>query len=110
METRACSAASTLTDYVGDVPDSDPATPVTCTNPDVSIRLINDTAYANCYEVPRDEVPCRVEVTVEFDFSVITPLRLQFGDTSLGLPAGLTLARDSTFAVSNFELDVEPSP
>jgi Flp pilus assembly protein TadG len=110
MQTRACSAASTLTDYVGDEPDSDPATPVTCTNPEVTYQLINDTAYATCFEVPRDEVPCRVEVTVEFDFNVITPVRLRFGDTTLGLPESLTLTRNSTFAISNFELDEEPSP
>ncbi|HEX2766838.1 MAG TPA: TadE family protein [Candidatus Limnocylindria bacterium] len=110
METRACSAASTLTGYVGDIPDSDPATPVTCTNPEVDVELINDTGFATCYEVPRDQAPCRVKVTVTFDFTVVTPLRLQFGDTELGLPSAVTIVRDSTFAVSNFELDVEPSP
>ena len=39
MQTRACSAASTLTDYVGDAPDTDPATPVACTNPAVDIEI-----------------------------------------------------------------------
>ena len=76
----------------------------------MTIELIPDVDPAVCYAVPRDAVPCRVKVTVEYDFSVAVPLRLQFGDTSLGLPSALTLTRESIFAISNFELDVEPTP
>ena len=108
METRACSAASNLTDYAGSNPDD--GAPVTCTNPAVAYQLINNTSYANCLDVPRDEVPCRVEVTVTYDFNVIVPLRLQFGDTELGLPSQLTISRESTFAISNFELDEGLAP
>ena len=104
MQARACSAASTLTDYEGD-PPSDIAT---CTNPTFSYQLINDTSYANCYDVPRGDDPCRVEVTLEFEFNVIVPLGIQFGDATLGLPQQVTLTRTSTFAVSDFELDEEP--
>jgi Flp pilus assembly protein TadG len=111
MQTRACTAASTLTDYEGDDPaDIPPGDPVTCTNPTVTADLINDTAYANCFDVPRDEVPCRVEVTLEYEFEVIVPLRLSFGDTVLGLPSSVDLTRTSTFAVSNFELDEALAP
>ena len=108
MQDRACTAASTLSDYVGD----DPAVtdPATCTNPTVTYQLINDTAHGNCFEVPRDETPCRVEVTVEHDFEVIVPLRIQFGDAVLGLPDGITITRNSTFAVSNFEIDEAAGP
>ena len=112
METRACTSASTLPDYEGDDPAS-PPTPgvVGCTNPTVTYTLVPDPANTpNCYEVPRDQVPCRVEVTVTHEFEVIVPLRLQFGDTVLGFPDSVTIARTSTFAVSNFEIDPEPSP
>jgi Flp pilus assembly protein TadG len=104
MLARACSAASTLTDYVGD-PPSDTAA---CSNPTFSYRLINDTSYASCYDVPREEDPCRVEVTLDYDFHVIVPLSLTFGDTTLGVPPDVALTRTSTFAVSDFELDEEP--
>jgi Flp pilus assembly protein TadG len=108
MVDRACTAASTLNDYVGDDPDvTDPAQ---CTNPTVTYVLHNDTAHANCFDVPRDETPCRVEVRVEHDFQVIVPLRLNFGGTVLGLPNEITLSRVSTFAISNFELDEDLAP
>jgi hypothetical protein len=41
---------------------------------------------------------------------VIVPLRLQFFDTTLGLPATVPMTRQSTFAVSDFQIDIEPSP
>lgn len=111
MTTRACTAVSTLTDYEGDDPALvAPGDPVTCTNPTVTWAIDNDTAHPNCYDVPRTEAPCRVTVTVTYDFNVIVPLRLNFGDTELGLPSSVTLVRDSTFAVSNFELDETLAP
>jgi Flp pilus assembly protein TadG len=106
MVARACSAASTLNDYVGD-PPSDTAT---CSNPTVTSRLIKPPGVSNCYDVPRDETPCQVEATVVHDFQVIIPLRLTFGDTELGFPSQVTLTRTSTFAVSDFELDREIEP
>jgi TadE-like protein len=111
METRACTSASNLSDYAGDDPDSPPAPGVVeCTNPTVTYTLLPDPANTpNCYDVPRDQVPCRVEVTVTHEFEVIVPLRLRFGDTVLGLPESVTIERTSTFAVSNFEID-EPTP
>ncbi|MGI8829253.1 MAG: TadE family protein [Candidatus Limnocylindria bacterium] len=106
MEARACSAASTLNDYVGD-PPSDSAT---CTNPTFSYDLIKPAGVGNCYEVPRESTPCRVAVTVEHDFQVIVPLRLTFGDAELGFPSSVPLARTSTYAVSDFELDRQNEP
>jgi hypothetical protein len=108
MTTRACSAASTLTDYVGDDPSA--GDPVSCTNPTVTYQLIPAPGGGPCAEVGRDQRPCMVEVTVEFDFNVIVPLRLQFGGTTLGVPPSVTITRDSTFAVSNFELDEAVAP
>ncbi len=108
METRACTAASVLTDYVGE----DPATsdPVTCTNPTVTYQLLNDTGYPNCFDVPANRAPCRVQVSVVHDFQVIIPLRLTFGDAELGLPSQVTITRESTFAVSKFEIDEDLAP
>lgn len=111
MRTRACTAASTLNDYQGDDPATVPAgDPVTCTNPTVTHDVINDTAYPNCYDVPRTEVPCRVVVTVAHDFQVIAPLQLRVGDAEIGLPSSVPLTRTATFAVSNFELDESMAP
>lgn len=106
MEGRACSAASTLPDYMGDGP-SDTAE---CTNPTFSYVADKPAGVVNCYEVPRDEPACRVTVTVDFDFETIVPLGLQFGDTTLGLPSTVALSRTSTFAISDFELDRELEP
>jgi TadE-like protein len=116
MVTRACISASTLTDYDGDDPSADP---VTCVNPSVTFRLLDsagnevpatDAGYQACYAVLRTEVPCRVEVTIEYEFGVIVPLRLTLGDTVLGIPPSVHLTRTSTFAVSNFELDEALAP
>jgi Flp pilus assembly protein TadG len=108
METRACTAASVLTDYVGD----DPATsdPVTCSNPTVTYQLLNDTGYSNCFDVPANVAPCRVQVSVEHEFQIFLPLRLTFGDAELGLPSQVTITRESIFAVSKFELDEGLAP
>jgi hypothetical protein len=107
MERRACSAASTLPDY------EEPAGTVdhsTCTNPVFSYELIEPPGVTNCYGVPREDDPCWVKVTLVHEFRVILPLRLQFGDTELGLPSAVTLTRTSTFAVSDFEIDEDLAP
>jgi hypothetical protein len=51
-----------------------------------------------------------VRVTLDFDFGVIVPLRISFFDTTLGLPSEVHITRASTFAVSDFEIDIEPAP
>lgn len=112
MQTRACTAASTLADYEGDDPSAvAPGDPVTCTNPTFDWDVIPAPGpYPNCYDVPRDEVPCRIQVTLEHDFHVIIPLNIRFGDTTLGLPSEVPITKNSTFAVSNFELDETLAP
>lgn len=107
IERRACTAASTLTDYEGAADHS------TCTNPTVDIAL--DAAPAGvapgeCSEVERSGTPCRVVVTLVYEFRTIFPLSLQFGDTRLGIPPEVRLERSSTFAISDFELDATPAP
>jgi Flp pilus assembly protein TadG len=109
IERRACTAASTLTDYEGAADNS------TCTNPTVDIALDFGPAGVTpgeCWDVERDATPCRVVVTLQYEFRTILPLSLQFGDTRLGIPSEVLLERSSTFAISDFELDapLEPSP
>jgi Flp pilus assembly protein TadG len=106
MQARACSAASTLTDYLG----SDPGPTATCTNPAFSYEVVPaPNGPSNCYDVPRDWEPCKIKVTLDFEFRVIVPLSLKFGDTTLGLPDTVQMSRSSVFAVSDFEIDVDPS-
>jgi Flp pilus assembly protein TadG len=108
MERRACTAASTLTDY------AEPPGTVnheTCSNPTFAYELIYPGGAAiDCSQVPREDDPCRVAVTLEYDFRLIVPFSIQFFDTGLGLPSEVTLTRESVFAVSDFEIDIEPSP
>jgi Flp pilus assembly protein TadG len=106
MERRACAASSTLNDYAGASDYS------TCTNPSFSYELVEPAGVTDCSTVARAETPCRVRVTLEYDFHVIVPLSLQFGDARLGLPNTVALERSSTFAISDFELDepLAPSP
>ena len=108
MERRACTAASTLTDY-----EEPPGTVnhETCTNPTFSYELMypGGGGPIDCSAVPREDDPCLVHVTMDHDFQVIVPLRLRFFDTTLGLPAEVAITRESTFAVSDFQIDIEPA-
>lgn len=105
MELRACSAASTLTDYEADPPSST----ATCSNPSFSYELIKPSGVTNCYAVAPEDQPCRVRVTLDYTFHIIVPLSLKFGDATLGLPDTVEMSRSSLFAISDFQVDVEPS-
>jgi hypothetical protein len=108
MEHRACTAASNLPDY------SEPSGTVdhaTCDNPTFLMEMLYPGGTpVDCSAIPREADPCRVRVTMEFDFRPIVPIGLQFFDTRLGIPEEVTLTRQSTFAVSDFEVDIEPVP
>ena len=103
MRNRACVASSTLPDYVG--PDD------SCTNPDFSYELSLDkgatwvsyTPGLGCDD-PVREPPCWLKVTLSYDFNVIVPMNLQFGDKTLGLPSTLTFTRSSIFAMTDLML------
>jgi hypothetical protein len=109
MELRACTAASTLPDYEEPTGTVDHET---CTNPSFGYQLIypGDGSPVDCSTVAREDDPCLVQVSMDYEFHVIVPLRLQFFDTTLGLPATVAVTRESTFAVSDFQIDIEPSP
>lgn len=98
MNERGCIAARTLTDYVG--PDT------ACTNPVMAVSLIeaDGTPGANCDDETRS-VPCRVKVTMSFDFHLIIPLNIDFFGAQFGFPSKLNFTRDSIFAISDFDSD-----
>jgi hypothetical protein len=105
MRERACVAASTLTDYSG--PDDN------CANPSFAYDLDASPAGVSedqCFAVPRASIPCNVIVTLTYDFDLIIPVNIQFGDTTLGLPSGFTFERQATFAISDFEIDEPLAP
>jgi Flp pilus assembly protein TadG len=107
MERRACTAASTLVDY------EEPSGTVnheTCTNPAFTYDLIEPPGVIDCSTIPREDEPCMVRVTLDHNFGVILPLSLTFFDTTLGLPSEVPFTRTSTFAVSDFQIDIEPAP
>ena len=114
MRRRACIAASDLTGYVD--PDADPATG-NCTNPSFAFCMTptvggpcgspTDAANADCAD-PLKATPCRVTVTLTFDFALIAPLGMDFYNVRLGLPASITFQRDSTFAMTDIDLTTGP--
>lgn len=60
--------------------------------------------------MPRSAVPCNVTITLGYDFQVFFPVSIPIGDTSLGLPSTLSFQRDSTFAISDFQVDEPLAP
>ncbi len=110
MQRRACIAASDLTDYAD--PDADPATG--CTNPSFASCMRASLAGpcevvppAGC-EDPLRVFPCRVTVTLTYDFRLLAPVGFDFFGVYLGLPATITFQRDSTFAMTDIDLATGP--
>ena len=52
--------------------------------------------------------PCRVTVTLAFDFHLFAPMGIDFYGVRLGLPASITFVRDSTFAMTDIDLTTGP--
>jgi hypothetical protein len=110
MRTRACTAANTLPDFVGT--DESCANPSFsyCVSPDNAATWICDAppdpAY-ECHEPGRDAPdwpgPCRVRVTLEYDFNLIIPVSFEAFGVRYGLPPSLTIRRSSTFAMTDLE-------
>lgn len=122
MRRRACVAASDLPDYVG-VDTSVPPDGVDddCTNPTFAYCVRQtagtacdfpvdaaDPAYT-CADPARDP-PCRVTVTMSHVFHLFIPFQLDFFGVQLGLPVTLSFDRDSTYAMTDIEVDPSPSP
>jgi hypothetical protein len=111
MHRRGCVAARNLPDYVG--PDDN------CTNPEFSWRISGDQGNTWFTEEDLDlvslacnnrfrEPPCRVEVTMEYDFALLIPLGFQAFGVRYGLPEIVTFQRMSTFAMTDLQFE-EPT-
>jgi hypothetical protein len=104
MERRACVAASNLPDYIG--PDGD------CANPEFSFKLSTDRgvtwadydAALGCDDATR-EPPCWVKVTLEYDFRLLIPLRIEAFGNRYGLPDSITFERSSVFPMTDLSLE-----
>lgn len=90
MQTRACTAASTLSDYVGDPPGT---ANMTCSNPSFAYVIERVPPSGNCSTQAKFDDPCIVHVTMSYDFHMF----LNFPP----LPPILNLIRDSRFAISD---------
>lgn len=112
MQRRACVAASDLPGYAD--PDSDPVTG-NCTNPGFAYCITASIGglcapldpSAGCDD-PLRTTPCRLTVTLSFDFRLIAPLGMDFYGVRLGLPESIALQRDSTFAMTDIDLAAGP--
>jgi hypothetical protein len=111
MERRACIAAGDLTGYVD--PDGDPATG--CTNPSFDYCMRTSVAgpcaavdpTAGC-DNPLRAIPCRVTVSLSYDFELLAPIGIDFFGVHLGLPTTIPFQRDSTFAMTDIDLATGP--
>jgi Flp pilus assembly protein TadG len=110
MKQRACVAASNLPDFA-----ADPADPDGCVNPGFACTITApDTGVATPCSAPdpttacdnplRSE-PCRVTVTLTYDFHLLAPFHIEFGGVRIGFPSDITFTRDSTFAMTDINLD-----
>ena len=96
MERRACVASSNLTDYQD--ADGDPRVGE-CENPAFT-HALTGTDCAN----PLNEPPCRVTVTLTYQFKLLAPLNIDFFGVQLGLPSAISLQRESTFAMTDIDV------
>jgi Flp pilus assembly protein TadG len=93
MRMRACTAASTLSDYVGDPP----GTPnMTCSNPSFAYAIERLPVSGDCSAQGDFDEPCIVHVTMTYDFHMF----LNFPP----LPSVISMTRESRFAISDLGL------
>jgi Flp pilus assembly protein TadG len=92
MRARACTAASTLSDYVGDPPGT---VGMSCSNPSFSYVLerVPTGGSGNCKDQTTFQDPCIIHVTMTYDFHMF----LNFPP----LPAVTSMTRESRFAISD---------
>jgi len=93
MRAHACSAASTLSDYVGDTPGSPN---MTCSNPSFAYDIERQPSGGNCSTQGEFDEPCIVHVTMTYDFHMF----LNFPP----LPPVLHMQRESRFAISDLNI------
>lgn len=112
MQRRTCTASSNLPEY--DDPDDDPATGCDnpsfayCVTPDDGDPMTADTCgpindLDGC-DNPLRTTPCKVTVTVTYEFRLLAPLNIEFLGVQYGLPTTITFPRDSTFAMTDIDV------
>lgn len=90
MRARACTAASTLSDYVGDAP----GTPnMTCSNPSFAFAMERVPASGDCAAQTEFAEPCIIHVTLTYDFRMFVNFP--------PLPPVINMVRQSRFAISD---------
>ena len=90
MRARACTAASTLSDYVGD----SPGTPgMTCSNPSFAYVMERVPVSGNCSGQTTFDEPCIIHVTMTYDFHMFVNFP--------PLPPVTNMTRESRFAISD---------
>lgn len=91
MRMRACTAAATLSDYVGDPPGTDG---MTCTNPSFEYNIETPSSYTgDCSTQAEFDSPCVIHVTMTYDFHMF-----------LNFPPLISIfhmTRESRFAISD---------
>jgi hypothetical protein len=112
MRRRACVAASDLPDYE----DPDDPSAGNCTNPSFDYCMTVpetgvcgpvDPIYA-CEDPLRPE-PCKVTVTMSYEFHLFAPFHINFFGREFGLPSTVDVVRDSTYAMTDIDL-ATPAP
>lgn len=90
MQTRACTAASTLSDYVGDSPGT---ANMSCSNPSFAYDMERVPLSGNCSTQGEFDDPCIVHVTMTYDFHAFLDIA--------PFPGVLHVTRESRFAISD---------
>jgi hypothetical protein len=110
MRKRACVASSDLPDYVGIDADAD-GIDEDCSNPVFSYCMtappsttcgpVND---ADLCDDPLRAEPCRVTVTLNYDFHLLAPLNIEILGVQYGVPSTIAIQRDSTYAMTDIDV------
>jgi Flp pilus assembly protein TadG len=100
MQRRVCVATKNLAEYAG--PDDG------CSNPTMTYCLTPSEGEGcgpvnpgSACENPNRADPCRLTVTVSYEFRPFAPLRIQMLGIELGFPSSITVRRSSTFAMTD---------
>jgi Flp pilus assembly protein TadG len=100
MNERVCVGSRHLPDFAG--------SGSACTNPTVTISLTetDGSTATGCGDAARAGGPCLVRVDLDYTFSLLMPVGIEFIGSRWGLPETMAFRRTSVFANSDFEMDL----
>jgi hypothetical protein len=116
MREHACIAASDLPDYSTSGGDEDAdGVDDGCTNPSFAY-CVTPADGAPCGSLnPADgceattrEPPCKVTVTLTYNFRLLAPLNIEVMGVRYGVPPTIAIQRDSTYAMT--DIQAPPTP